>query len=416
MSIIPHYNDSRDRKVKVYVNDVAVSASLAESEYSRFLNFKENFSVTETVLGSNDKVYNVVGLGYAIPQEGGVAQGTVNRPLNFNDNHFDIAETTGSPGSYDITSTGWAKVNSLAVAPLNIANATNNEAVTVASGSNITNLTFNNDEVAVYSNGTIVNAAPGALNFSTDFTATHDSGNDRFNIGLGGGYLPYPLASKKYGMFYGAQSQLSGSSFGDGLWNSAYSGTNGSANGIINSTHGAGRRYVTGGADDDLIECQIDTPITRLDFNPHIYLKISGNTIDDSRFFFGWHTGTIPTGSNTYLNDKSGFALTYQYDTAETEDTAWQINRNDGDATENKVSLGVNLVDTSVFTVELVGDAANNRWGWNLNGGSFTYYTQGTAGETPATGMDLGFTFRIEQIGGGASTIDFYYGYWTQDK
>ena len=101
---------------------------------------------------------------------------------------------------------------------------------------------------------------------------------------------------------------------------------------------------------------------------------------------------------------------------AETEDTAWQINRNDGDATENKVSLGVNLVDTSVFTVELVGDAANNRWGWNLNGGSFTYYTQGTAGETPATGMDLGFTFRIEQIGGGASTIDFYYGYWTQDK
>ena len=67
---------------------------------------------------------------------------------------------------------------------------------------------------------------------------------------------------------------------------------------------------------------------------------------------------------------------------------------------------------SSVFTVELVGDATNSRWGWNLNGGSFTYYTT----EIPTLNLDLGFTFRIEQISGDPTTMDFYYGYWTQDR
>jgi hypothetical protein len=320
---------------------------------------------------------------------------------------------------YTVTSTGRVKVNDLAtIRKLRVTNTTNNTAVTVAddSGNDEIDLTFNNDDVIVLSNGTVVNTTPRRVNFSTDFTATDNSGSDRVDIALANsGFLPNPLLGKKWGMFYGPQSTLVGSSFGDGLWNSVYSGDSGSANGIISSTHGVGRRYVTGGADNDLIECQIDTPITRLAFNPHLYFKISGNNIDDSRFFCGFHSGTISTGSNTYLDDKSGFALTYQYDTAETEDTVWNINRNDGSGTEQKVSLGVNLTDTAVFTVELVGDTANNRWGWNLNGGSFTYYTQGASGNTPATTTDLGFTFRIEQIGGGATTMDFYYGYWTQD-
>ena len=402
----------RDRRVKIYLDNTAVSASTAQSEYSRYPNFiGDRFTaVTNTVSGV--KTYDIA-LKYAdkiIPYEAGVAKGSTPGYLNFDGNHFDVSSLASE--MYTVTSTGWVKVNALAIAPLNIANATNNEAVTVASGTNITNLTFNNDEVAVYSNGTIVNAAPGALNFSTDFTATHDSGNDRFNIALAGNYLPNPFGSFKWGLAYGAQGTMSGS-FGDGLFSTGYTSDQGDVSGVNSTTHGNARRYSTSGADNDTIEVFIPN-LTRLRYNPHLYIKMSLATMDDSRFFLGFNTGDVPEGSNTYLNNLSGFALSYQYDTAETEDTVLYINRNDGDGTEDKVSTTQSLTNTTPFTIELVGDNTNNRWGWNYNGGAFTYYTQGTAGETPATDTDLGFTFRIEQIASNPTTIDFWYIYLTQ--
>lgn len=403
---------NKDRRVKVYADNTAVSASTAQSEYSRYLNFiGDRFTATSNTV-SGVKTYDIA-LKYAdkiIPYEAGVAKGVTPGYLNFDGNHFDVSSLASN--MYTVTSTGWVKVNALAIAPLNIANATNNEAVTVASGSNITNLTFNNDETNVYSNGALTTAAPRAPNFSTDFTVADDSANDRVNIGLAGGFLPLPY-NKKFGMAYGSQSDLTGS-FGDGLFNSPYTQGQGEVTGVNSSTHGHARRYISGGADNDEIEVVIPN-ITRLAYNPRLYIKTSGAVIDDSRFFLGFHSGTVPDGQNTYLDDLSGFALTYQYDTAETEDTTWIINRNDGSGTENKVSAGVNLNSTTPFTIELLGDTANNRWGWNLNGGAFTYYTQGATGNTPATATDLNFTFRIEQISSGPSTIDYWYIYLIQD-
>jgi hypothetical protein len=254
------------------------------------------------------------------------------------------------------------------------------------------------------------------LNFSTDFTATHDSGNDRFDIALAAAsnhYLVSPFGSFKWGMAYGSQSSLTGS-FGDGLFSGGYTQDQGDVGGVNSTTHGHARRYSTSGADNDLIEVVIPN-LTRLRFNPHLYIKMSFAVMDDTRFFLGFHTGDVPTGSNTYLNSRSGFAVSYQYDTAETEDTVLYINRNDGDGTEDKVSTTQSLTNTTPFTIELVGDNTNNRWGWNYNGGSFTYYTQGTTGETPATDTELNFTFRIEQIGSSPATIDFWYIYLRQD-
>ena len=136
-------------------------------------------------------------------------------------------------------------------------------------------------------------------------------------------------------------------------------------------------------------------------------------TLGQSRFFLGFHTGDIPTGSNTYLNNLVGFGITYQYDTAETEDTTWIINRNDGDTTEDKITVTAQtLANTAPFTFELVGDATNNRWGWNLNGGAFTYYTT----EIPTTNQNLRFTFRIEEISSDVTTFDMYYLYLIQDR
>lgn len=231
-----YFTNEKDRKVKVYNNGVAVSSSGAQSEYARYLNFKENFNIIENTL-SNDKVYDIVGLGYAIPQEGGIVQGTVNRPLNFNDAQFDIAEVVGSPGSYDISSTGRiipyeagtpksatlgflnfngdhfdvsvlasdqytvtsqgrVKVNDIAtIRKLRITNTTNHAAVTVTDDAvnDEIDLLFrnDNDEVDVFSNGTLITTtSPRRLNMSTDFTVIDDDVNKRVDIALadsGGG-------------------------------------------------------------------------------------------------------------------------------------------------------------------------------------------------------------------------------------
>lgn len=406
----------RDRRVKVYADNTAVSASTAQSEYARYLNFiGDRFTAVSNTVGGV-KTYDIA-LKYAdkiIPYEAGVAKGSTPGYLNFDGDHFDVSSLASS--MYTVTSTGRVKVNDLAtIRKLRVTNTTNNTAVTVAddSGNDEIDLTFNNDDVIVLSNGTVVNTTPRRVNFSTDFTATDNSGSDRVDISLASNqFLPNPFGAFKWGLAYGSQGSLTGS-FGDGLFSTGYTQDQGDVSGTNDATHGHARRYITSGADNDEIEVNIPN-LTRLNFNPHLYLKMRIATIDDTRFFLGFHTGNIPSGDNEYLNDLSGFGISYQYDTAETEDTVLYINRNDGDAAENKVTTGQSLTNTTPFTIELVGDSANSRWGWNYNGGAFTYYTQGTAGETPATGTDLSFTFRIEQIGSAPATIDFWYIYLTQ--
>jgi hypothetical protein len=361
------------------------------------------------------KTYDIA-LKYAdkiIPYEEGVAKGSTPGYLNFEGDHFDVSSLASN--MYTVTSTGWVKVNSFTVKPLNIVNATNNEAVTAAEGASTIDLTFNNDETNIYSNGTLVGTAPRAPNFSTDFTLTDDSANDRVNIALATtnqNFIPTPN-SKKWGSVQGGQLDLN-DLFGDGLFSLPYTSTSGATvSGNNDNTHGHARRYTLDGVDNDTLEVATDFNLTQLSYNPHIYGKMAMTTLDDSRFFLGFNSTDVPTGSNTYLNNQSGFALTYQYDTAETEDTTWIINRNDGDASEDKVSTGINLTSTTPFTFELVGDTANNRWGWNVNGGAFTYYTT----EIPITNTNQRFTFRIEQIGDSSVIVlDLYYLYLVQDK
>lgn len=409
----------KDRRTKIYLDNAAVSASTAQSEYSRFPNFiGDRFTAVTNTIGGV-KTYDIA-LKYAdkiIPYEGGVAKGSTPGYLNFDGKHFDVSSLASQ--MYTVTSTGRVKVNDLAtIRKLRVTNTTNNTAVTVAddSGNDEIDLTFNNDDVIVLSNGTVVNTTPRRVNFSTDFTATDNSGSDRVDVGLAGGFLPLPY-NKKFGMVYGGQLDLNGS-FGDGLFNLPYTATSGSTvSGNNDNTHGHARRYTIDGADNDTLEVATDFSLTQLSYNPHLYGKIALPTLDDCRFMIGFNSTDIPAGDNVYLANQSGFLIGFQYDTAETEDTQWQIIRNDGDASQDKVSTSINLSSTTPFTFELVGDTANNRWGWNVNGGSFTYYTQGTAGETPATNTNLRFTFRIEQIGDSSVIVnDIYYLYLVQDK
>jgi hypothetical protein len=275
------------------------------------------------------------------------------------------------------------------------------------------------EKAKVYVNDVQVGSVAAHLNFSTEFTATYDAGTLRHDIALassGSTFIPTPN-SKKWGSVQGGQIDLNGA-FGDGLFNLPYTATSGATvSGNNDNTNGHARRYTMDGADNDTLEVATDFSLTQLSYNPHLYGKIALPTLDDCRFMLGFNSTDIPAGDNVYLANQSGFLIGFQYDTAETEDTQWQIIRNDGDASQDKVSTGLNLSSTTPFTFELVGDTANNRWGWNVNGGSFTYYTQGTSGETPATNTNLRFTFRIEQIGDSSVIVnDIYYLYLVQDK
>ena len=96
----------RDKRVRVYLDNSAVSASTAQSEYSRFPNFiGDRFTaVTNTVSGV--KTYDIA-LKYAdkiIPYEAGVAKGVTPGYLNFDGDHFDVSSLASQ--MYTVTSTG----------------------------------------------------------------------------------------------------------------------------------------------------------------------------------------------------------------------------------------------------------------------------------------------------------------------
>ena len=329
-----------------------------------------------------------------------------------------MAENAGND-TYDVTSTGRAKVNAIStIRPLNVVNTTNHTAVTVAdnSGTDKIDMTFSNDDVIVLSNGTVVNTTPRRVNFSTDFTATDNSGSDRVDIALANsGFLPNPLLGKKFGLIYGSQntSSPSGVMAGQGLLNIPYTTVGGgnSISGGFDSTHGVFRRYTLGSDDNDAFKILSGSDITNISANPHIYGKMRIATLQDHRHFLGFHTGTIPDNDDNFLNNLQGFAIGYQDDVAGgSPNTHCQILRNDGDATTDKVSTGIAIAASTVFTFELVGDATNSRWGWNVNGGAFTYYTT----DVPTT-SSLRFTYQLEEIGGTEAEIDIFYLYWTQD-
>jgi hypothetical protein len=417
-------DSDRDRRVKVYADNTAVSASTAQSEYARYLNFiGDRFTaVSNTVSGV--KTYDIA-LKYAdkiIPYEGGVAKGATPGYLNFDGDHFDVSSLVSD--MYTVTSTGRTIPYEAGVAKgipgfINFdgtqfdvsAIASNQYTVTLPSHADY----LLNDQVTLFNNGTQVGVQPGKINLSTAFTSTYDSGNDRFDIGLAsgssGGIIPSPS-----GLVRGGIRDLE-VPFGDGLFNMPHNYKEGEVSGGNSNTHGHFRRYSVNDADNSLLGCTTSFSMTQLAFNPHLYGKLSINNLDDSRFILGWASAEPDADDNVFLASLSGFLLGFQNDTAETEDTNVQIIRNDGDGTEDKASTGLAMNSTTPFTFELWGDSANNKWKWNVNGGSYTEYST-TGGEVPALNTNLNWNFRLETIGGdaGSLVIDVYYLYWLQDK
>jgi hypothetical protein len=409
----------RDRRVKVLADNVAVSASTAQSEYARFLNFiGDRFTaVSNTVSGV--KTYDIA-LKYAdkiIPYEAGVAKGSTPGWLNFDGDHFDVSSLASS--MYTVTSTGRVKVNAIStLRPLNVINTTNHTAVTVAdnSGTDKIDMTFSNDDVIVLSNGTVVNTTPRRVNFSTDFTATDNSGSDRVDIALAptapvSTGLPDPTTGQ-YGIYRWSDDDAA---VLEGVFNSFT--LNDVGEGTMDQgddADGIYARWDTGNDNDDYMEMtSVDRTgfFTRRDYNPHLYLKFKLIGSGGGRSFLGFHTNDpLSTNTDDYLNGASGFGLSFSAN-ASVDSGVWQIRRNDGSGSTAKTSTGVSFSSGTLVTAHLWGNSSG--WFYSINGGAAS---SAITTDVPAAATRMHLTCRIEELAEGSQTLQLYYIYYKSDK
>lgn len=407
------FTNDKDRKVKVFNNGVAVSSSNAQSEYARYLNFKENFTITENTISGN-KVYDIVGKGYAIPQEGGVAQGSTNRPLNFNDAQFDIVETVGSPGSYDITSTGRVKVNAIStIRPLSVINSGTDDAVTVTdnpSSTDVIELKYKNDQAAVFSNGTQVGSRGRRLNF-TGATITEDTTtNNYFTVALGR-TLPdgNNAGSRKWGDISGGTFDGAGLFTGLKLYYDSGSSTALATELTATDIYSV---FSSDNVDAELAGFSTFGKITRRDYNPYLKIKFKCN-VDTEDLFIGLLDDTVrPTnaagGTTSPIQNKTGIVLGYD-DT----DTNYLIWWNNGAATAQTVDTGISRTDAGVVhTLEItLTNTGTPTVNVKLDGVQKVNNTT----VVPAATTAMAVHASMESVGGTVTPFALRYGYILQD-
>lgn len=418
------FTTDTDRRVKVYVDDVAVVASNAEIEYARPINLiGDRFTVAENVL-DGVSVFDI-SLTYAdktIPYEGGVAQGSTPGFLDFNDAQFDVAPISGD--KYVITSTGRVKVNAIStIRPLSVINDTGNQdAVTVTdnpSASDQIELKFKNNQVEVFQAGVQVGDQPRRLNFDSSFTTTAVGGaSDWVTVSLAdtgddATYLPDPT-SGQYGILrWGSDDAPSKEGiFSFAAINDVGDGTRDQGD----DSDGIFVSWMTGGDDNDYIEMTTNADnitdfTTRRDYNPHLYgkVKITGSSF---RMFIGFHNNEpLALDNNSPIGSNSGFGFSYSTDGVDSGN--YQIRRNDGSGSEAKTSMGVAFSSGTLVSFHIWGNSSG--WFWSINGGAAS---SAITTDVPAASTRMYVTARIEQIGdaSGGETMKIYYIYYKADK
>lgn len=94
----------------------------------------------------------------------------------------------------------------------------------------------------------------------------------------------------------------------------------------------------------------------------------------------------------------------------ETDDSVIQVGRNDGTdtVTDKDSTVSVTQTNTSIHTVRLFGDSANNRFGISLDGANATYYTT----EIPSATDRLGCIVQFENEGSNSRSFELYGAYF----
>ena len=266
----------------------------------------------------------------------------------------------------------------------------------------ITGAASTDEKVAVYSNGTQVGTVARKLNFSTDFTVTEDSINNRFTAALAAptGTILLPdgttTTKPKVGTFYG------GSNGGNGLFSGIT--LNGTPTTELGTTD-LYSVYTSAGSDADLAGFSTPNFITRRDYNPVLKCRFKNN-VSTEKMFFGFLSNVAhPINQSAPLDGLSGAAA--GWDDGDAKIVCWW---NNGAATAQKTLSTLNK-DTAVHTVTITLDNTLAKTTINIDGTNVVSSTT----TPPAATTSLAVHNNAEAVGSTATPYGIAYCYLIQN-
>lgn len=212
------------------------------------------------------------------------------------------------------------------------------------------------------------------------------------------------------------QNVISGAWFGttaaggSGCWSGFLTDTsNVTPTNISDSTGRIGIRY-SFNSDEDRGGFVTNSQYFTIDNNPELWVRyacVSGVDDYEYRITIGFVDDTSAdygTGDDTLAGRK---CFTWYKEIQDT--TNINIGHNDGDATGNKTStVTLSSADTSIHTIRLVGESANNRFGISLDGANAQYVTT----EIPVSGERLGCIVQFENEDSNSRVFEVYGAYF----
>jgi len=288
--------------------------------------------------------------------------------------------------------------------------------MTINTDSNtIRHSTTNNSGDLLVNNGSKFDRkARGAANqvFAMNGTGTDTTWIDQSTITGGGssGSIPLPtVGSVIQGAWYGT-----GAALGTGVWGSFLTNTSNVTPAQISDGSGRmGLRY-NFTVDDDrggfktnaLHFFRMNDPElwVRYKYDPLSAAHSSSNNYRLTIGFTNDLSSLYDSDESQTLATKSAF-MWYK----DLLDTSIQVNRNDGDATQDKDGVvSLTQTDSSIHTVRLFGDSTNNRFGISVDGATATYFTT----EIPGSATRLGCIVQFENEGGDDRSFELYGAYF----
>lgn len=197
---------------------------------------------------------------------------------------------------------------------------------------------------------------------------------------------------------------------GSGCWSNFLTDTsNVTPTNISDSSGRIGMRY-NFSSDEDRGGFVTNNQYFTIDNDPELWVRyagVSGVSDADYRITIGFVDDTSAdygTGDDTLASRK---CFTWYKEIQDT--TNINLGHNDGDATGNKTSsVTLSSSDTSIHTIRLFGDSANNRFGASLDGTNASYVTT----EIPVSGERLGCIVQFENEDSNSRSFEIYGAYF----
>jgi hypothetical protein len=176
-----------------------------------------------------------------------------------------------------------------------------------------------------------------------------------------------PILRKRWGAFYGTSS-----TGGAGTLNSTFTTTGSLGGALLDSTNGEYYTYTSGAVSGNVAALKCATAFIARAFNPVLWVKFYVSHVTNTRTYIGLKpSSTDPaSGVEDPIATANGIMLVQR-----STDTNWQIATNNTGANSNFTSTGVAAAANTVYTLQIVGDDANSRFLWSLNGSTLSPIT-----------------------------------------